>query len=174
MENVSDDVIVGRCIAVLKGIFGNNAVLQPKETVVTRWRADPWARGSYSFVSVGSSGSDYDLLGKEAQWAQCHLVRFFLSKCFQCQSSSRPRYTDTKSRKWQQWEQRNSKIIFRWWAHNSKLSGNSSWSITEWGPWGGQNRRLLFGFPIFWRNEIGNCGAIKRRMEYWSFLWFFF
>lgn len=64
MENVSDDVIVGRCIAVLKGIFGNNAVLQPKETVVTRWRADPWARGSYSFVSVGSSGSDYDLLGK--------------------------------------------------------------------------------------------------------------
>ncbi|EDX11196.1 GD14861 [Drosophila simulans] len=33
-----------------------------KETVVTRWRSDPWARGSYSYVSVGSSGSDYDLL----------------------------------------------------------------------------------------------------------------
>ncbi|XP_058118731.1 possible lysine-specific histone demethylase 1 [Anopheles ziemanni] len=62
MENVSDDVIVGRCIAVLKGIFGNSVVPQPKETVVTRWRADPWSRGSYSFVSVGSSGSDYDLL----------------------------------------------------------------------------------------------------------------
>lgn len=62
MENVSDDVIVGRCIAVLKSIFGNGAVPQPKETVVTRWRADAWARGSYSFVSVGSSGSDYDLL----------------------------------------------------------------------------------------------------------------
>ena len=28
MENVSDDVIVGRSIAVLKGIFGNNAVPQ--------------------------------------------------------------------------------------------------------------------------------------------------
>lgn len=62
MENVSDDVIVGRCIAVLKGIFGNTGVPQPKETVVTRWRADPWSRGSYSFVAVGSSGSDYDLL----------------------------------------------------------------------------------------------------------------
>lgn len=62
MENVSDDVIVGRCIAVLKGIYGNHSVPQPKETLVTRWRADPWARGSYSFVSVGSSGSDYDLL----------------------------------------------------------------------------------------------------------------
>jgi hypothetical protein len=42
MENVSDDVIVGRCIAVLKGIFGNASVPTPKETVVTRWRADPW------------------------------------------------------------------------------------------------------------------------------------
>lgn len=62
MENVSDDVIVGRCIAVLKGIFGDKAVPQPKETVVTRWRADPWSRGSYSYVKTGSSGTDYDLL----------------------------------------------------------------------------------------------------------------
>ncbi|XP_042886464.1 lysine-specific histone demethylase 1A-like isoform X1 [Penaeus japonicus] len=62
MENVSDDVIVGRCIAVLKGIFGNSSVPQPKETVVTRWRADPWSRGSYSFVSTGASGNDYDIL----------------------------------------------------------------------------------------------------------------
>ena len=30
MENVSDDVIVGRTIVVLKGIFGNNAVPQVK------------------------------------------------------------------------------------------------------------------------------------------------
>ena len=44
MENVSDDVIVGRCIAVLKGIFGDANVPTPKETVVTRWRADPWIR----------------------------------------------------------------------------------------------------------------------------------
>ena len=62
MENVSDDVIVGRCIAVLKGIFGSTNVPTPKETVVTRWRADPWSRGSYSFVSTGSSGNDYDIL----------------------------------------------------------------------------------------------------------------
>ncbi|XP_014260334.1 lysine-specific histone demethylase 1A-like [Cimex lectularius] len=62
MEEVSDDVIVGRCIAVLKGIFGNGNVPQPKDTVVTRWRVDQWARGSYSFVAVGASGSDYDVL----------------------------------------------------------------------------------------------------------------
>ena len=29
---------------------------------MTRWKSDPWARGSYSFVAVGSSGNDYDLL----------------------------------------------------------------------------------------------------------------
>ena len=62
MENVSDDVITGRCIAVLKGIFGAANVPTPKETVVTRWRADPWSRGSYSFVSTGASGNDYDIL----------------------------------------------------------------------------------------------------------------
>lgn len=28
MENVGDDVIIGRCMAVLKGIFGNGAVPQ--------------------------------------------------------------------------------------------------------------------------------------------------
>jgi len=62
MENVSDDVIVGRCIAVLKGIFGTTNVPTPRETVVTRWRADPWSRGSYSYVSTKSSGNDYDIL----------------------------------------------------------------------------------------------------------------
>uniref|UniRef100_A0A4W3JJ36 Lysine-specific histone demethylase 1A n=1 Tax=Callorhinchus milii TaxID=7868 RepID=A0A4W3JJ36_CALMI len=64
MENISDDVIVGRCLAILKGIFGSGAVPQPKETVVTRWRADPWARGSYSYVAAGSSGNDYDLMAQ--------------------------------------------------------------------------------------------------------------
>jgi hypothetical protein len=43
-------------------MYESMTLLQPKETVVTRWRADPWSRGSYSFVAVGSSGSDYDIL----------------------------------------------------------------------------------------------------------------
>ncbi|XP_071819441.1 lysine-specific histone demethylase 1A-like [Apostichopus japonicus] len=62
MENVSDDVIVGRCLTVLRGIFGHNIVPQPKDAVVTRWRSDPWSRGSYSYVAAGSSGNDYDLM----------------------------------------------------------------------------------------------------------------
>ncbi|XP_041351002.1 lysine-specific histone demethylase 1A-like [Gigantopelta aegis] len=79
MENVSDDVIVGRSISVLKGIFGNNAVPQPKETLVTRWRADPFSRGSYSYVAAGSSGNDYDLLATPISPQQGSLPRLFFA-----------------------------------------------------------------------------------------------
>ncbi|XP_052087644.1 lysine-specific histone demethylase 1A-like [Mytilus californianus] len=79
MENVSDDVIVGRSIAVLKGIFGNNAVPQPKETLVTRWRADPWSRGSYSYVAAGSSGNDYDLMATPVSPQAGTLPRLFFA-----------------------------------------------------------------------------------------------
>lgn len=33
MENISDDVIVGRCLAILKGIFGSSAVPQVSRQV---------------------------------------------------------------------------------------------------------------------------------------------
>jgi lysine-specific histone demethylase 1 len=56
VENISDDAIIARCLAILRSIFGNSQVPIPKEAVVTRWKSDPWARGSYSFVSVDSSG----------------------------------------------------------------------------------------------------------------------
>ncbi|XP_065577951.1 lysine-specific histone demethylase 1A-like [Artemia franciscana] len=69
MENVSDDVIISRCLAVLKSIFGNSSVPVPKETIVTRWRTDPWAKGSYSFVSTGASGCDYDILASPVKGA---------------------------------------------------------------------------------------------------------
>lgn len=62
MENVSDDIIISRCLTVLRSIFGTTAVPNPRETVVTRWRGDPWSKGSYSFVATGSSGNDYDML----------------------------------------------------------------------------------------------------------------
>jgi len=36
-----------------------------KQSLVTRWQTDPYARGSYSYVAVGSKGgADYDELGK--------------------------------------------------------------------------------------------------------------
>ena len=69
MENVTDDVIVGRCLTVLKGIYGSSNVSTPKETLVTRWRADPWSKGSFSYVGTRSSGDDYDIMAMPLNYA---------------------------------------------------------------------------------------------------------
>lgn len=74
MEKVADDVIVGRCLTVLKNIFGPSQVPQPKEFVVTRWRSDPWSRGSYSYIATGSSGHDLDILAAPVSHAESHEV----------------------------------------------------------------------------------------------------
>ncbi|XP_065836884.1 lysine-specific histone demethylase 1A-like isoform X2 [Oscarella lobularis] len=63
-ESTSDKTIVERALRVLKGIFGANHVPEPTETVVTRWKTDKYACGSYSYVASGSSGADYDLMAK--------------------------------------------------------------------------------------------------------------
>lgn len=39
-------------------VSGESAVPDPEDWVVTRWRADPFAGGSYSFLAVGSSPED--------------------------------------------------------------------------------------------------------------------
>ncbi|XP_078489110.1 lysine-specific histone demethylase 1A [Ciona intestinalis] len=62
MEHVGDGVVLSRAIAVLKGIFGPENVPDPVNYTVTRWGSDPWAKGSYSYVAVGSSGDDYDVM----------------------------------------------------------------------------------------------------------------
>ncbi|XP_019848757.1 PREDICTED: lysine-specific histone demethylase 1A-like isoform X2 [Amphimedon queenslandica] len=61
-ESLPDDVVTAKAMAVLRSIFGDNSVPEPKETFVTRWRGDEYARGSYSYIASGSSGNDYDFL----------------------------------------------------------------------------------------------------------------
>ncbi|KAK4468293.1 hypothetical protein MN116_008444 [Schistosoma mekongi] len=75
--------IVNRAMQILRGIFSqegssnsncngiyNNSdkkktiVPNPIDAYVTRWRSDPYSRGSYSYVAVGATGSDYDILGE--------------------------------------------------------------------------------------------------------------
>ncbi|CAF0983055.1 unnamed protein product, partial [Didymodactylos carnosus] len=64
VECATDDIIIGRTLVVLRNIFGTASVPTPKDTIVTRWKSDPFARGSYSYVAVGASGDDYDILGR--------------------------------------------------------------------------------------------------------------
>ena len=58
----ADGEIASRAMEGLRDIFGAD-VPPPTATLVTRWRDDPWARGSYSYLPIGSSPDDMRELG---------------------------------------------------------------------------------------------------------------
>jgi len=63
-EQEPEEDVSKQCVEQLRRIYGADKVPDPKHTRVTRWGSDPFARGSYSFVKVGSSGDSYEQLRK--------------------------------------------------------------------------------------------------------------
>lgn len=63
-EDASDEIITRRAITILKEIFGQKQVAYSKlkDHRVTRWKKNPFIRGAYSYMAVGSSGDDYDAI----------------------------------------------------------------------------------------------------------------
>jgi [histone H3]-N6,N6-dimethyl-L-lysine4 FAD-dependent demethylase len=61
-RNCADAAIVTACQNTLRKIFGSEYVLEPTETVVTRWGQDRLSCGSYSSVAPGATGASYDQL----------------------------------------------------------------------------------------------------------------
>ncbi|MDD9989863.1 MAG: FAD-dependent oxidoreductase [Spirochaetaceae bacterium] len=61
VEALSDGETVEHATAALAGMYG--AVPKPTAARITRWRSDPWAQGSYSYVPVGSSFQQYAEIG---------------------------------------------------------------------------------------------------------------
>lgn len=59
-EKSTNEDLVAQCSARLAQIFGSQSVTQPSEVVVTRWKRDPFAQGSYSFVGATAQPEDYD------------------------------------------------------------------------------------------------------------------
>jgi monoamine oxidase len=59
-----DDILVESCISHLRRVFGQDEVPMPLETIVTRWKSDRFARGTYSYVSAETKPSDFDDLAK--------------------------------------------------------------------------------------------------------------
>ncbi|KNA06004.1 hypothetical protein SOVF_185090 [Spinacia oleracea] len=57
---------VGRVMDILRGIFYPKGVdvPDPVQAVCTRWGQDRFTYGSYSYVAIGSSGDDYDILAE--------------------------------------------------------------------------------------------------------------
>ncbi|KAK4768686.1 hypothetical protein SAY87_003827 [Trapa incisa] len=63
-ERVSSQEHVDHAIMVLRKLFGEASVPNPVGSVVTDWGRDPFSYGAYSYVAIGASGEDYDIIGK--------------------------------------------------------------------------------------------------------------
>lgn len=65
LEKLSDKELIKKTMDNFKLIFGAQ-LPEPESYVNTRWSADPYSYGSYSYLPVGASGDDYEALAKPA------------------------------------------------------------------------------------------------------------
>nr|GMD93783.1 lysine-specific histone demethylase 1 homolog 3 [Ipomoea batatas] len=63
-QHIGSSDHVNHALSVLRKLFGESRVPNPVASVVTDWGRDPFSYGAYSYVAVGSSGEDYDILGR--------------------------------------------------------------------------------------------------------------
>ena len=63
METLSQDEVVSEALASARAAIGHD-LPAPTATVVTGWASDPFARGSYSFLAVGSGAADREALSE--------------------------------------------------------------------------------------------------------------
>jgi len=63
IETWSNEAIITHTMDNLKNIFGNH-IPQPENYFITRWAQDPLSYGSYSFIPVGATAQDYDVLAE--------------------------------------------------------------------------------------------------------------
>ncbi|KAI1515282.1 Lysine-specific histone demethylase [Pyrenophora tritici-repentis] len=63
-ENTSNNELVKEVTDRLDAMFAPNHVPLPTETIVTRWKKDPFARGSYSYVGPKTQTGDYDVMAR--------------------------------------------------------------------------------------------------------------
>jgi len=69
----SDDDITESVLNGLREIYGE-AVTSPTRVRITRWQDDPYTRGSYAFMTVGSKPEDHDLLAEPIGDGVLHLA----------------------------------------------------------------------------------------------------
>ena len=65
IESLPDALVVDEGVTALRRMFGPT-VPDPDAVRITRWAADPFARGSYSYLHVGASPDDHDLPGSRS------------------------------------------------------------------------------------------------------------
>jgi len=63
-ESMSDEQLVQECMKTLRNIFKDEKVPNPSSYLVSNWANDEHIKMAYSYVKVGSSGKDLDLVAK--------------------------------------------------------------------------------------------------------------
>jgi lysine-specific histone demethylase 1 len=63
-ENNDNTTIVNQVTERLKKMFSPKTVPLPSEAIVTRWKRDPFARGTYSYVGPQTAQGDYDEMAR--------------------------------------------------------------------------------------------------------------
>ncbi|GAB1292857.1 Peroxisomal N(1)-acetyl-spermine/spermidine oxidase [Apodemus speciosus] len=64
METLSDEEVLLSLTQVLRRMTGNPQLPAAKSVRRSRWYSAPYTRGSYSYVAVGSTGDDLDLMAQ--------------------------------------------------------------------------------------------------------------
>nr|XP_021544043.1 peroxisomal N(1)-acetyl-spermine/spermidine oxidase-like [Neomonachus schauinslandi] len=64
METLSDEEVLLSLTQVLRRVTGNARLPAPRSVLRSCWYSAPYTRGSYSYVAVGSTGDDIDLLAQ--------------------------------------------------------------------------------------------------------------
>jgi monoamine oxidase len=63
LENQNDDIWLDKAMQALRHFFGNH-IPDPQQYIITRWGLDPFTYGSYSFIPVGATGEEHDILAE--------------------------------------------------------------------------------------------------------------
>ncbi|NXG68360.1 PAOX oxidase, partial [Baryphthengus martii] len=64
METLRDNEVLSTMTRVLRTLTGNPHLPSPRNVLRSQWHSAPYTRGSYSYVAVGSSGDDIDVLAQ--------------------------------------------------------------------------------------------------------------
>lgn len=64
LETLDKEKAIDDVLDMLKRIYKLDKKPQPTSTVITSWESDKYARGSYSYVGIGASASDYNELAR--------------------------------------------------------------------------------------------------------------
>ena len=65
-KHTADVNVMRSCYHLLRQIFGNSIPF-PEQYWITNWSKDPYSLMSYSYMKVGSSGKDYDVMAMDVK-----------------------------------------------------------------------------------------------------------